>query len=110
MVHRLNDIALTHYQIPTPVNAPLQQNGATPFWSPRPANDNEVTEAIINQPSEDQDTIDEWDVFDDIDVDFTEGLGSAFAHKVARAPAAPLNPDEPVQSIEQTPTPDTRRG
>lgn len=109
-MHRLNHIASYQHQVPAPVNTPVEQNGSTPFWSPSPANGHEDTAVVVDQPSDVQGTMDEWDLFDDIDFDFTEGLGSAFARKVTRAPGATFNPDEPVQSIEQTPTPDTRRG
>lgn len=110
VVDRLNNIASDGQQTSAPINMPIRQNDSTPFWSPSPITDNETTGVILDVPSEGQGTANEWDMLDDIDFDFTEGLGSAFARKVTRAPAVAFDPDEPVESIEQTPNSDTRRG
>lgn len=104
VVERLNSMASAGHQISVAVP---KTHISTPFWSPSPISvgqENEP-EQLPCQSDKPQTTANEWDMLDDLDFDFTEGLGSEFARKVTRAPANAFDCDLPFPSIEYTPTP-----
>lgn len=107
VVEKLNNIASGNSAIHTPGGITVRKSRYTPLWSPSPSIDvrTEALEPAKDSAAEARANMNDWDMLDDVDFDFSEGLGSAFARKVNRIPAAAFHCDAPIPSIEKTPTP-----